>query len=69
MSRTEAKDKISLEDFRSEMKDVYSSSVCKSTIDESPMAYKPMEAITGNIGATVDIVKIIKPIYNFKALG
>jgi tRNA-splicing ligase RtcB len=47
MSRTEAKDKISLEDFRSEMKDVYSSSVCKSTIDESPMAYKPMEAITG----------------------
>lgn len=67
MSRSKAKENISLEDFQESMQGIYTTSVNHSTIDESPMAYKPMEEIVENIKDTVDIVKIIKPIYNFKA--
>lgn len=49
------------------MKGIYSTSVVESTIDESPMAYKPLDEIMRNIEATVDIDTVIKPIYNFKA--
>ena len=49
------------------MKGIFTNSVNQSTIDESPMAYKPIEAIVNNIKDTVEIVDIIKPIYNFKA--
>lgn len=67
MSRGRAKDCISMDDYKESMKDVYTTCVNKSTVDESPFAYKPMEEIISNIGDTVDIVKKIKPIYNFKA--
>lgn len=67
MSRGEAKRTVSLEEFEASMEGIYSTSVSKGTIDECPMAYKPMESIIENIGDTVDILKIIKPIYNFKA--
>lgn len=67
MSRMEAKKKLKLEDFTNVMKGVYSTSVCPDTIDEAPMAYKPMDEIIKNIGDTVEIVDVIKPIYNFKA--
>ena len=67
MSRREAKDKISLEEYQETMKGIFTNSVNQSTIDESPMAYKPIEAIVNNINDTVEIVDIIKPIYNFKA--
>ena len=67
MSRIEAKNTLSLSEYENEMKDIYSSSVCKDTIDESPMVYKPMQEIIDNIGATVDVLQVIKPIYNFKA--
>lgn len=69
MSRSEAKQNISLSQFKKTMNQagIYSTSVSKSTIDESPMAYKPMEEIMENIKDTVDIVDVIKPIYNFKA--
>ena len=46
---------------------IYSTSVKPETIDESPMAYKGMDEIVANIGPTAEIVKVIKPIYNFKA--
>ena len=49
------------------MKGIYSTSICKETIDESIFAYKPMQSIIDNIGNTVDIIDVIKPIYNFKA--
>lgn len=49
------------------MKDVWTTSVGESTIDESPMAYKPMEEIIKYIKDTVEIIDIIKPLYNFKA--
>ena len=67
MSRKQALDNLKMEDFEREMSDVYSTSVCRETIDESPMAYKPMQEIIDCIGDTVQIVDIIKPIYNFKA--
>lgn len=67
MSRSQAKDKVNLVDFEESMKGIYSTSVCTSTIDESPFVYKPMQEIMDNIKDTVEIVDIIKPIYNFKA--
>ena len=67
MSRKEAERTLSLDDFRTQMTDVYSTSVCQETIDESPMACKPMEEIVGQIGDTVEVLDIIRPIYNFKA--
>lgn len=67
MSRSKAKEKVSLDEFVETMKDVWSRSVCESTLDESPMAYKPMEDILKNIGDTVDVIDIIKPLYNYKA--
>lgn len=67
MSRSKAKETVSLEEFEQSMQGIYTTSVNRSTIDESPMAYKPIEEIVANIQDTVEIVKIIKPIYNFKA--
>jgi len=67
MSRAKAKEVITLKEFKESMKGIYSTTVNKSTIDECPMAYKPMEEIIENIQDTVEIVDIIKPIYNFKA--
>ena len=49
------------------MANVYSSTVCESTIDEAPMAYKPLEVIQRDIAETVEVMSIIKPIYNYKA--
>jgi hypothetical protein len=49
------------------MNGIYTTSVNENTIDEAPFVYKPMQEIIDNIKDTVDIVKIIKPIYNFKA--
>ena len=49
------------------MDGIFTTSVSTETIDESPMAYKPMDEILRNIGDTVSVEKIIKPVYNFKA--
>lgn len=67
MSRSKAKENVSLEEYRESMKGIYTTSVSRSTIDESPMAYKPMDEILAHIKDTVEIAKIIKPVYNFKA--
>ena len=67
MSRGRAKKEIKLEDFQETMKDVYSSTVCQATIDESPFAYKDMEEIMKAVEPTVDIVERIIPVYNYKA--
>ena len=67
MSRSQAYQKITMEDFKSSMNGIYSESVNDFTRDESPMVYKPAEEIMANIGETVDIETIIRPIFNFKA--
>lgn len=67
MSRTQAYETITMEDFQASMSGVYSESVNDFTRDESPMVYKPADEIIGNIGDTVTIDNIIRPIFNFKA--
>ena len=67
MSRAKAKEILRLKDFENSMEGIYTTSVCEDTIDESPMVYKPMDEIIKYIGDTVEIEKIIRPIYNFKA--
>lgn len=67
LSRSDAKATLSMEDFKASMAGIYSTSVRNSTIDESPMAYKPVQAILDNIGDMCTVDSIIKPTYNFKA--
>ena len=67
MSRTKAKAEVNLDDFKESMKDVYTSSVNENTIDESPFAYKDITEIINNTKDTIEILHIIKPIYNFKS--
>ena len=67
MSRSKAKELVNLEEFKNSMQGIYTTSVNESTVDESPFVYKPMQEIIDNIKDTVEIQKIIKPIYNFKA--
>lgn len=67
LSRGQAKRKLDMAEFEQQMQGIYSSSVCESTLDESPMAYKDMQTIIDCIGDTVEVVKVIKPILNIKA--
>ena len=67
MSRSTAKESLSMSEYLESMKGIYTTSVNESTLDESPMAYKPIEAIIDVIAESVDIVSVIKPVYNFKA--
>ena len=69
MSRSEAKESISMKDYREAMKGIFTTCVSRGTIDESPMAYKPIDEIIANIEPTAQIISHIKPIYNFKAGG
>ena len=66
-SRTAAREQLSMDEFRQRMDDVYSTSVCESTLDESPMAYKPTEEIRSLIEPTVEVIDVIKPVINLKA--
>lgn len=67
-SRSFAKEKLSMETFKERMVEVYSTSVCEGTIDESPMAYKNTDEIKELIEPTVDIIDTIRPLINIKAL-
>ncbi len=67
LSRGKARATLSVEEFEEQMKGIYTTSVNRSTLDESPMAYKSLNDIVDNITPSVDILKTIKPIYNFKS--
>jgi RNA-splicing ligase RtcB len=67
MSRNKAFKTLSLDDFKEQMAGIYSTSINSGTLDESPFVYKNMDDIVRNITPTAEIVKIIKPVYNFKA--
>ena len=67
LSRSKARAQLSMEEYREAMKGVYTTSVNPSTLDEAPMAYKSLDDIIGVIGETVDIIDVMRPIYNFKA--
>jgi RNA-splicing ligase RtcB len=67
MSRSNAKNNLSLEEYMKEMKGVYTTSVNAATLDEAPMAYKSLTDIIDVIRDSVDIIEVMRPIYNFKA--
>ncbi|MGL5152949.1 MAG: RtcB family protein [Clostridium sp.] len=67
MSRSRAREVVDIEEYEKSMEGIFTSSVNYRTIDEAPMVYKPMEEILNNIHETVEDIKVIKPIYNFKA--
>ena len=67
LSRTDAREKLDLAAYEKAMEGIYTTSVSLSTIDEAPMAYKSLEDILDVIRESVDVIDIIKPIYNFKA--
>lgn len=67
MSRSQAKQNFTVSEFKKQMNGIYTTSVNAQTLDECPMAYKSIDDIVNNIGDTVEINEIIKPIYNFKA--
>ena len=67
MSRAQAKKQFSVDEFRDSMSGIFSTSIGNDTLDECPMAYKPMQSILDNITDTVSIENVIRPIYNFKA--
>ena len=66
MSRSEAKRSLSMAEFEHRMVGIYTTSVSESTLDECPMAYKPIEEIISNITPTAKIIDMLLPIYNFK---
>ena len=67
MSRSKAKEALSLEEYQETMAGIYTTSVCEATLDEAPMAYKRLEDIIDVIRESVDVIDVMKPIYNFKA--
>ena len=67
MSRSDAKERLSLDEFKAQMEGIYTTSVSVGTLDESPMAYKSAEDILAPIAESVDIIEVLRPIYNFKA--
>lgn len=67
MSRRQASEELDLKEFKDDMKDIYTTSVNKRTLDESPKAYNTLDYILENISDTVDVIDILKPIYNYKA--
>ena len=67
MSRSAAKEQLDLDEYRREMEGIYTTSVNEATLDEAPMAYKSLADIIDVIGESVDIIEVLKPIYNFKA--
>ena len=67
MSRTDAKERLDMDEYRREMAGIYTTSVSKETLDEAPMAYKSLSDIIDVIRESVDVIEVLKPIYNFKA--
>jgi len=67
MSRTAAKENLSMDEFRETMSNVYTTAVNENTLDEAPMAYKSLTDIIDVIEDSVDVIELLKPIYNFKA--
>ncbi len=67
MSRSGARETLDMEEYRRSMEGIYTTSVSTKTLDEAPMAYKALEDIIGVIQDSVDIIEVLKPVYNFKA--
>lgn len=64
---SEAKKNLCLDEYRKMMEGIYTTSVNEATLDEAPMAYKSLNDIIDVIGESVEVIDVMKPIYNFKA--
>ena len=69
MSRSEAKEQLNMDEYKNSMAGIYTTSISEGTLDESPQAYKSLDDIIDVIGDTVDVIDVMKPVYNFKAEG
>ena len=69
MSRGDAKNQLNMDDYKNSMAGIYTTSISEGTLDESPQAYKTLDDIIDVIGDTVEIIDVMKPVYNFKADG
>ena len=67
MSRSKAKETLNIEEYKKSMAGIYTTSVNEATLDEAPMTYKSLEDIIDVIRESVDVIEVMKPIYNFKA--
>jgi len=67
LSRSQAKKRLNILEFEKEMDGIYTTCISKDTLDEAPMAYKSMKSIVEHIGDTIEILDVLKPVYNFKA--
>ena len=67
MSRTAAKNNLTMEEYQESMKGIYTTSINEKTLDEAPMAYKSLEDIIDVIKDSVDVIEVLKPVFNFKA--
>ena len=67
MSRMAAKKSLNMEDYKKSMEGIYTTSISEGTLDEAPQAYKSLDEIIDVIGNTVEILDVMKPVYNFKA--
>ena len=67
MSRAKAKEMLDIEEYKRSMEGIYTTSVNEATLDEAPMAYKSLEDIINVIQDSVEVIEILKPLYNFKA--
>lgn len=67
MSRSEAREQLNMDEYKNSMAGIYTTSISAGTLDESPQAYKSLDDIIDVIGDTVDIIEVMKPVYNFKA--
>ena len=67
MSRSMAKNSIGLEEYQKAMEGIYTTSVNEYTLDEAPMAYKSLEDIIDVIEESVDVIEVLRPIFNYKA--
>lgn len=67
LSRTQAKDRLTMQEYKNQMKDIFSSCISTATLDESPSAYKNSNEIIQAIAPTAEIIDHLKPLYNFKA--
>ena len=67
MSRSKAKNTLSMEEYKEKMKGIYTTSVNEKTLDEAPMASKSLNDIIDVIKESVEVIDVMKPIYNFKA--
>ena len=67
MSRKKAKETLALEEYQKSMEGIYTTSVNEHTLDEAPMAYKSLDDILDIVRASVDVVEVLRPVYNFKA--